>query len=134
MKHAIRRAVRRRRTRRFAAWLAMLAMALDVLWPLLAHARPGAPVDLLEMACSTGGAKQFPAPVGAPEGPQDGQQLLPHCAYCTAGAGKAALTANFATLCVEGRPGAPVAASSGTRPRHAARFADARPRAPPVHS
>jgi len=109
-------------------------MALDVLWPLLAHAKPGTPADLLAMTCSADGAKQLPAPSGAPAGPQDAAHLIPHCAYCTAGAGKAALTANAATPSVEGIRGAPVAGFSGTAPRQAARFGNARPRAPPVLS
>ncbi len=109
-------------------------MGLDVLWPLLAHARPGTPVDLLTISCSTDGASRIPAPGGAPAGPQDAQHLIPHCVFCTAGAGKAALTANPAATDFEGVRGAPAAERPGPGPRRMARFEDARPRAPPVLS
>ena len=124
--------MRRLRTIRIAAWLAIVAMALDVLWPLLAHARPGTPADLLTISCSTDGASRVPAPRGAPAGPQD--PLGPHCVFCAAGAGKAALSANPAAIDVGEIRGATVAGSPDSVPRRVARFEDSRPRAPPALS
>jgi hypothetical protein len=82
-------------TRRFGSWLAMLAMALNALWPLLAHARPGDSGLLIEICTSTGmkwiaadGSEQYPAQ----------KDLLPHCAFCSLGAGRAPLPSSPAIV------------------------------------
>src|SRR5487761_2753933 len=82
-------------TRRFGSWLAILAMALNALWPLLAQAKPGDSGLLIEICTSTGmtwmaagGAEQHPAQ----------KNLLPHCAFCSLGAGRAPLPSSPAVV------------------------------------
>lgn len=70
-------------------------MALNALWPLLAHARPGDSGLLIEICTSTGmkwiaadGSEQYPAQ----------KDLLPHCAFCSLGAGRAPLPSSPAIV------------------------------------
>ena len=63
--------------RRIAGWLAILAMALQALWPLIAQARP---VTLVPV-CAVGEVTHFiEVPLG---GDAAGHE---HCAFCLAGA------------------------------------------------
>ena len=77
---------------RLTAWLAVLAMALNALWPLLAAANPGVPEPFGVPVCTPEGlvmvfdaGRQLPNP----EGPA--HRLMPHCAFCSLAAGHAVL-------------------------------------------
>jgi len=65
--------------RKLAGWLAILAMALNALWPLIAQAKP---VNLVPV-CTVGGVTHYVEVPGAPA-PADSQHE--HCAFCFAGA------------------------------------------------
>jgi len=65
--------------RKLASWLAILAMALQALWPLIAQAKP---VNLVPV-CTVGGDTHYVEVPGAPA-PADSQHE--HCAFCFAGA------------------------------------------------
>jgi hypothetical protein len=63
--------------RKTASWLAILAMALNALWPLIAQARP----TTLVPVCTVGEVTHFiEVPLG---GDATGHE---HCAFCFAGA------------------------------------------------
>ena len=118
---------------RMSAWVAILAVALNALWPLIAECKPGAPSSLVE-ACDEAGMHHA---AGDPDSaPSDSVPLMPHCAFCSLAAGGfAVLTAkafDAAFLRVEAdefRP-APVR----VWPPAFAGYSPARPRAPPVLS
>jgi len=111
--------------RRFPAWLALFAMALQALWPLAAQPAPTHSVQV----CTTGGATYEVELPGAPA--QPGHE---HCALCVLGADR--------PMAAPAAPaGLPVAPRSGAaaQPRAPAFVASglilsARPRAPPSHS
>ena len=66
--------------RKFAAALAILAMVLNALWPLLAHA---APVQFSAPVCSTVGTTAAPAGAGGlPVLPAPAKSFAPHCPFC----------------------------------------------------
>ena len=119
-------------TRRFGSWLAILAMALNALWPLLAQAKPGDSGLLIEICTATG--MTWVAADG--DGQQPAQKnLLPHCAFCSLGAGRAPLPSSPAiapmpvssvVAVIERRESAPVVSQPF--------FSPALPRAPPVLS
>jgi hypothetical protein len=59
------------------AWLAIAAMALNALWPLIAQARPA----MLVPVCTVGGETHYiEIPTGGSTSTHD------HCAFCVAGA------------------------------------------------
>jgi Protein of unknown function (DUF2946) len=73
-------------------WLAILGMALNALWPLLAIANPGVPEPFGVPVCTADGlvmvfdaGRQLPNP----DGPV--HRLVPHCAFCTLVPGHAAV-------------------------------------------
>jgi hypothetical protein len=72
---------------RFSAWLAILVMALNALWPLVAHAKPVGFSPMSEI-CSTDGLKMVSAP--ADQAPDDSaaKHLQPHCSLCSFGTDK----------------------------------------------
>ena len=111
--------------RRFSAWLALFAMALQALWPLAAQPAPTHSVQI----CTTGGATYQVELPGAPA-----QPAHEHCAICVIGADRPmAVPAAPAALAVA----SPSEASAlARRPALVAseRFHSARPRAPPSHS
>ena len=119
-------------TRRFGSWLAILAMALNALWPLLAQAKPGDSGLLVEICTSTG-MKWFPDDGGGQYPAQ--KNLVPHCAFCSLGAGRAPLPSSpviapmqvsSIVAVIERRESALVLSQSF--------FPPALPRAPPVLS
>lgn len=66
--------------RKFAAALAILAMAFNALWPLLAH---GAPAAFSAPLCSTVGTLPASAPAGGlPLQPAPAKSFAPHCPFC----------------------------------------------------
>lgn len=120
------------RTRiRLTAWLALLAVALNAFWPLLAQARPAQAGETGFEVCTVAGIRHLGT---KDEAPARGQ-LVPHCAFCTLGAGHAPLAAMPACVL----PPAPFSfgavAPRDTGP-HLVRFGfeSAQPRAPPLVS
>jgi hypothetical protein len=66
--------------RKSAAALAILAMVLNALWPLLAHA---APAEFAAPICSTVGAISAHAGAsGPPLQPAPAKSFAPHCPFC----------------------------------------------------
>ena len=74
--------MRRSLTRRFAAWLAILAMGLNGLWPLLANA---APVEFVAPICSMVGTTVAVDAGGMPVEPAPAKSPAPHCPFCSTG-------------------------------------------------
>jgi hypothetical protein len=120
-----------RTTRRFSAWIAILAMTLNALWPLIAQAKPIQAAALHEI-CTAEGLQVVPA---APEDRPSGTKLSPHCAFCSLGADRIAI----ATSPLAGVTHAPDArevlrvAFDAPLPASHAR-SPAQPRAPPFSS
>ncbi len=69
-------------TRRFAAWLAIVAMGLNGLWPLLANA---APLEFVAPVCSMVGTTVAVDAAGMPAQPAPAKSFAPHCPFCTTG-------------------------------------------------
>lgn len=65
--------------KKITSWLAILAMALNALWPLVALARP----SLLVEVCSAGGVTHD---IELPGGNAPTGSHHQHCAFCFAGA------------------------------------------------
>jgi hypothetical protein len=111
--------------RRFPAWLALLAMALQAPWPLAAQPAPTHSVQI----CTTGGATYEVELPGAPA-----RLSHEHCVLCVLGVDRPmAAPAVPAGLTVESSSDASV------QPRFSAFVASdlvlsARPRAPPARS
>jgi hypothetical protein len=111
--------------RRFPAWLALFAMALQALWPLAAQPAPTHSVQI----CTTGGATYEVELPGAPAQPSH-----EHCVLCVLGVDRPmAAPAAPAGLAVA------LAGDASAQPRRAAFVASdpafsARPRAPPARS
>ena len=120
---------------RFPAWLAILAIALQALWPLLAQARPSAPRHLVPL-CSVGGVvRSVELPGARPPLEQRSAAFHGHCGLCVPGAERSAalppaplppLRVVLAALVVDERDRAAPIAVQFDWP------ADAR--APPAHS
>jgi hypothetical protein len=110
--------------RRLATWLAILAMALQALWPLIAQARPATLVPV----CTVGGVTHYvEVPVGG--SPADSQHE--HCALCVTGSAPVIASAPTAPPQVAlDAPALPPDRASGVPPE--VREHPARPRAPPL--
>jgi hypothetical protein len=65
--------------RKLATWLAISAMALNALWPLIAQAKP----SLLVPVCTVGGTTHY---VEIPGGTTPVDSQHEHCTFCFAGA------------------------------------------------
>jgi hypothetical protein len=71
-------------SRKVVAWVAILGIALNALWPLLAHAAPAGTHEFSVPVCSTNGtfyttaSNAAPKPVKAPPA----SSALPHCPFC----------------------------------------------------
>jgi len=74
--------MRRSLTRTFAAWLAILAMGLNGLWPLLANA---APAEFVAPICSMVGTTMAVDAGGLPMQPAPAKSPAPHCPFCSTG-------------------------------------------------
>jgi hypothetical protein len=112
--------------RRSVAWLAIAAVALQGIWPLLALARPAATV--LVPLCTVGGETHY---YELPIEPKRGV-AHEHCALCVLGE-RAAPPPHHAELLATqaGEAGAAVVVSSGFA---TPLFSAARPRGPPLLS
>lgn len=110
--------------------MAILVMALNALWPLIANARPDGAPGLMEI-CTAQGIKTLPD--GTPAGDPAANQLQPHCPLCSFGTDKlAAVPPSVPDLLpVQASHAAPAAILHGAAiaaPQHS----PAHPRAPPV--
>lgn len=91
--------MRSRRT--FAAWLALFAMAMQALWPLVSHAQPSS--QLLVPVCTVGGDIHYVTLDGKPaETPK--AAAGEHCKLCVFGAVKLALPPTLAIAVLEFEP------------------------------
>src|SRR6266436_4827389 len=96
-----------RRPRRAAAWIAILAIALQALWPLLAQAKPKS--VLLVPVCTVQGVTHYvELPSGNAPVEQRAASQHDHCSFCSLGGGPVVLPAD-STLCpaVDAAFGAP---------------------------
>ena len=113
-------------SRRPAAWLAIFAMTLNGLWPLLAQAKPRS-VALVPL-CTIGGETHYAeVPLGKTPLEQKSSAQGEHCSYCTMSALPARLVFSSPEKHAFAQP-APFAAPFA----EAAVFLTGRPRAPPV--
>src|SRR5262252_1182206 len=114
------------RLRRAAAGLALVAMALNVAWPLLANAKPADPAAEV---CSASGGKH-----GAPATPDKGYHAS-HCNLCPFGAERGAAIAVAApSLPVPVAAPAQILTRGDAAAPQLALYPTAPPRAPPVLS
>ncbi len=125
-----------RRTRHYSAWIALLAFALNALWPLLVQGRPAQMSMLAGEICTLGGMQPAgivagdsnPAP-GAPS------QLLPHCAFCSLGADRAPIPSGAPAALERTEWIAGIAPIAVDLPHaRSERLPFAHPRAPPAYS
>lgn len=109
------------------AWLAIVALALNALWPLIANAGP---VEFSVPVCTTGGSKVTPAGNGLPVSPTE--LKAPHCPFCgSAGGATAALVAApLAVIVIAAARERPV--SHAFAPSYSFDLIHAPPRGPPV--
>lgn len=68
-----------------AAWAAIIAIAFNALWPLLAQLKPGAPAPLLVAGAAYEHSSHHPSQGSS--GQTDPGPLTPHCAFCSLSAG-----------------------------------------------
>lgn len=122
-----------RTSRRIAGWLAILAMSLNALWPLVANAKPAGAFDPSTEICTVGGVKSFAGGSGIPQPADNTHQ--PNCSFCTFGADKFALpsVATSSVLAVV-EPAGFALQIPQVRPTRPPSYAPAHPRAPPVLS
>jgi DUF2946 family protein len=115
-----------RTSRRFAAWIALAAIALHALAPLTVRAAPAAPGE--HEICTAAGAKALPG--GAPAGDHAAGM---HCLSCPVGGDRApaivSATSFAAVPSAAEAPSAEAAAPAAVALRSAARS-----RAPPARS
>lgn len=118
----------------FAFWLAVLAMVLNALWPLLAQARPAGGAGLKEI-CTSGGVKYVSgaASDGTASPPdQVSRHLQSHCLLCASGSDKpVAAAAPLEAGLAADLPGLSVAAFATVAPPGPLQRSPAHPRAPP---
>jgi hypothetical protein len=74
-----------RLNRRISAWVAILAMTLNALWPVIAQAKPG-PSPTLQEVCTSAGLQKIAVDGGQPADHSAGGKASPHCAFCSLGA------------------------------------------------
>jgi hypothetical protein len=121
------------RSNRFAAWLAILGIALNALWPLLANASPR-PDSFRAEICSLNNLK---APQGISENippaqlPAE-QHPLAHCVFCASGVCAAPLTGASFVVVVQVATANLKPYAADSRPGSAVTWLLAPSRAPPV--
>ncbi len=120
-----------RAVNRLASWLAIVAMALNALWPMLANAKPVSAGDFTEL-CTANGMQRMATGNGGTQAPE--LALTPHCSFCAYGADRAAAPPPAIVMLVVRTFDVPA-----FRPRAAAvlvpesfSYPPAPPRAPPV--
>jgi hypothetical protein len=123
--------VSHRLTESFAAWVAIAAVVLNALWPLIFQLQADVANMQMDICSQTNMQHQDAASGPEPEKPSP---LIPHCAFCTlAGGGFAALVAARVTPALlsieteEARLRVPE-----VRPLAFVSYSPAHPRAPPA--
>ena len=118
---------------RFTVWLAILAMALNALWPLIANAKPSGVESLFEI-CTTQGLKAVSGDAPS-QGEEGTKHLQPHCPLCSFGTDKVAAPPSM-PIHVEppAEAGYVSTAVSGPEPVSGHFRSPAHPRAPPFIS
>lgn len=118
------------RRKSFPAWLAILALSLQALWPLLAHAKPAQAPHLVPL-CTVDGTTHF---VELPAGgaPAEEHASTQHCKLCVFGGDRASIAPAHAV--VLHLPGAPAQLVAIRQDPVVDSFlhSPARPRAPPA--
>lgn len=115
---------------RLASWLALAAMALNALWPLLVQARP-AGVPVLSLICTAQGLRSLPGDPVAPVQPADTASSQLHCVLCSAGGDTCLPQPDgvFASIDCMRTPPVPVSGADAIRP---GTYLSPQPRAPPL--
>lgn len=123
------------RSSKLVSWVAIIAVAFQVFWPLMANAQPGkqAWVEI----CSVQGVQKVAIDLdGGDSSPKpDAGHLKPHCALCSFSADRLAVPVfQFVFLLPPDGPtyGPPPKATHLALP--SAEYLSARPRAPPYYS
>ncbi len=107
----------------------MLAMALNVLWPLLARASSGSLVEV----CTETGMKLVAADGSRPQPAH--KRLTPHCEFCSLGVDRAPLPSSSAIAPIQVSIAVAVIAPGESAPTVSQScFSRALPRAPPFFS
>jgi hypothetical protein len=117
---------------RSAAWLAVIAMALQALWPLVAQAKPRSSV--LVPVCTIQGVTHYiELPAGKSPVEQQSEAHHEHCSFCSFGGERVTLSpflqSILATRAEEAQP-----LRAGACESRSERSFNARPRAPPAVS
>jgi hypothetical protein len=114
---------------RFVSWIAVLAMALNALWPLIAQAKPRS-VTLVPVCTVQGVTHYIELPGGNSPLEQKSSAQHEHCSYCSFGGERVALApllqSILSTRVVQAQP--PYVDAFELRSE---RSSNARPRAPP---
>ncbi len=115
------------RRRTLPAWFAVVAMALQALWPLVAQAKPFDPLQAAAICSAAGTA----APMGG-DMPAEGDPVHEHCKLCVSGTAKSllAMAAAPALLHAEAAPAERIT-RAGVAPQVHRFRPPASPRAPP---
>src|SRR5215471_118383 len=118
------------RPRRLAAWLALLAIALQAFWPLLAQAKPKNVV--LVPVCTVQGVTHYvELPKSGVPVERRAASQHDHCSFCASGGERAALASAFPVLKFMDVSSTPFFAREEIAVENHSVSA-ARPRAPPV--
>jgi hypothetical protein len=121
------------RSARYTAALALLGMALNALWPLIANAQPHADFFATEICSvnkSTAGSPVGKLPVQLPV------QKHPavHCVFCASGVCNASLSGTLLTVVAPSSAMQPASRTADSRYKSKDAFLFAESRAPPVFS
>jgi len=128
--------LRHKAVRSIAVWVAITAVALNALWPLIAQIKPGM-ADMQMQGCIEPGMHHEHVAAGEQHAaPAEPSPLMPHCAFCTLAAG------GFTALVADRFDAAPLIidttefrpTSPEVRPIAFFSYSPAHPRAPPVIS
>ena len=118
-------------TASFATWVAITAVVLNVLWPLIYQLQPGTTSIEMDICAQSNMSHQDEAGGRAPNQPLP---LMPHCAFCTlVGGGFAALvTAPVTPPLLSIDTEVSRLSLPAVRPLGFFRYPPAHPRAPPA--
>jgi hypothetical protein len=119
------------RKNRLAVWIAVLAMALNALWPLIAQAKPRS-VTLVPVCTVQGVTHYLELPGGKSPLEQKSSAQHEHCSYCSFGGERVALSPFQSIVAVEIQQTQPVRVEDQRSRSEQTSFA--RPRAPPAIS
>src|SRR4030088_2739506 len=120
------------RPNRFVSWIAVLAMALNALWPLIAQAKPRS-VTLVPVCTVQGVTHYIELPGGNSPLEQKSSAQHEHCSYCSFGGERVALPPLLQSIAlIDVQEAQPVHVEHRCSRRE--KTFSARPRAPPAVS